>query len=340
MNILKNDYIKKRQFDVFDNIMPIFRIITVICLFLVLLKFGYLTLNPFSIANIFLFSYLFYSIVLLIFKNVRKRLAYKYQLLLPVIDMSLLTICIASSGGEASPYYMFYTMFIVFISISHGLKKSVIYTCICITSYAASILIVNGNISNIGFLRFFFFLAFSILSGLLEGKIHKHAYYLAIHDSLTSLYNYQYFYGSFEQLLEDSAKINQPISLAVIDVDNFKQFNDKYGHTEGDKLLTEFASIIKGLIRTEDIAARYGGDELVIIFPKTGHFTALKICQRLKDKTTQALFDAFNENITISIGISSFPDDGSNTKELFESADKALYKAKQAGKDTIAISNE
>jgi diguanylate cyclase (GGDEF)-like protein len=276
---------------------------------------------------------------LLIFKDAIKKVAITYPLFLPVVDISLLTLGIAFSGGETSPYYVFYSLFIVFVSMTYGLKHSLVFTIICISSYVVTILIVNGNISGDVFLKLFFFLALSILTGTLEVKIHKHTYYLAVHDSLTSLYNYQYFYDSLEHLLEESFKASRPVSLAVIDVDDFKRFNDKYGHLEGDRVLTVLASIIKPFVRANDIAARYGGDELVIIFPNTGHFTALKICQRLKEKIALDLSEVFKENVTISIGISTYPDDGSTSKELFESADKALYKAKRAGKDTIALCN-
>ena len=334
----KDDYIRKVLFKIFDDVIPVFRIIVVVILFLVLSGTGYIKAYPFSSANAFIYFYFAYATALLIFKNTRKKLAFRIPLLLPLLDLSLLTVGIVFSGGDSSPYYIFYTFFIAFMSITYGLEYSLKLTALCIIYYLAAIFIVNGSFTGTTFLKIFFFLAFSVFTGMLEEKIHKHAFSMATRDSLTSLYNYEYFYGSLDHILQESARLSRSVSLAVIDVDDFKLFNDKHGHLEGDRILSVISSQIKPLIRTDDVAARYGGDELVIIFPNTGNFAALKICERIKDHIVKGLNEAFDVKVTISIGISSYPDNGGTPAALFDSADKALYKAKQAGKNNIVLS--
>ena len=333
----KNDYIRQGLFNIFDEFVPVFRAIAVAILFLVLLKTSLIKIYPFSVGNAFIYCYFIYAAMLLIFKEVRKKLAGRFPLLLPLIDLTLLTMGIAYSGGEASPYYIFYTFYIVFMALTYGLKYSLVLTAMCILFYVAAILIVNGNISSVTGLKIFYFLAFSLFAGILEGKIHRHTFSMAIRDSLTSLYNYEYFYGSLDHILKESARLSRSVSLAVIDVDDFKCFNDKHGHLEGDRILSVIASIIKPLVRNDDVAARYGGDELVIIFPNTGKFAALKICERIKDNIVRGLNDVSDDKVTISIGISAYPDNGQTPAALFDSADKALYKAKQAGKNNIVL---
>lgn len=336
-DLKKNDYLKKVQFEISEDITHIFRTVAIVAMFLILLMLHIGGDSLFSKVKLVLYIYFVYSVVLLLFKNPRKKLAFRLPLLLPVIDVSLLTIGIILSGGETSPYFVFYAVFIAFVASAYGLKGSAVLGGISAVFYAAAIILANGSISGHGIIKFFFLALFSAFTGVLEEKIHRNAYSMAVHDSLTSLYNYQYFYGSLEHILQESAKVSRPVSLAVIDVDDFKLFNDKHGHLEGDRILSVIASIIKPYIRADDLAARYGGDELVVIFPNTGNFAALKICERIKDNIVSGLKEAFEDDITISVGIAAFPENGKTPFELFDSADKALYKAKKAGKNNIML---
>ncbi len=331
------DYFKQGLFNISDAFVPVFRAAAVVLFFLVLLGTGFIEVYPFSLGNASLYCYFVYAVLLLVFKKLRKTIAQAVPFLFPAIDLALLTIGIIYSGGESSPYYIFYTFYIAFMALTYGLKYSLVLTSICILLYVTAIYLTGGNITGIIALRVGYFIAFALFIGILEGKIFRHTFSIAIRDSLTSLYNYEYFYGSLDQILAESAKLSRSVSLAVIDVDDFKRFNDKHGHLEGDRILSVIASIIKPLVRSEDVAARYGGDELVIIFPNTGKFAALKICERIKDSIVKGLNDLFEEKVTISIGISAYPDNGQTPAELFDSADKALYKAKEAGKNNIVL---
>jgi len=162
----------------------------------------------------------------------------------------------------------------------------------------------------------------------------------AIHDSLTGLYNNHYFYKELKDEIEKSKRYGRVFSLVMFDIDDFKQINDRYGHIAGDRALVHLSDCIKRTIRKDvDIAARYGGDEFVIVFPNTSAENALKVCQRLLNlvRSEKVIFGEKEFYITLSMGISEFPRDGEESYFLFNHADEALYESKRLGKNRITI---
>jgi len=157
---------------------------------------------------------------------------------------------------------------------------------------------------------------------------------LSITDPLTQLYNRIFFIRSLEKEIIRLNRYNGELSVLFIDVDDFKKINDTYGHTVGDIVLKEFANLIRSSLRDVDIAARFGGEEFVIMLPNTGkegaYTTALRLQTLLKDTALAGL------NITVSIGISTYMH-GLNAKSLIERADKAMYKVKKTEKGKISF---
>lgn len=164
---------------------------------------------------------------------------------------------------------------------------------------------------------------------------------LSVTDSLTSLYNRRYFEKIVEELLLDAQKNHRLFSICMCDIDFFKNYNDKNGHIAGDFVLKTVAEILKKGIKGKDIVARYGGEEFIIAFPETSKDDAQKICEKLRKSIKEFKFpneeSQPNKDITVSFGISSFPEDGLTLKELIEAADKALYKAKEMGRDRVIL---
>jgi diguanylate cyclase (GGDEF)-like protein len=160
---------------------------------------------------------------------------------------------------------------------------------------------------------------------------------MAITDQLTSLYNHNFFYLRLDEEFDRSQRYETPISLIMMDIDNFKQINDKRGHRTGDAVLKEIARIIKGTVRKTDIVARYGGEEFVVILPHTRLQGAAEEAERIRrviEKCSSA--GIIGEVITVSLGVASYPFKGiTNSGDLVNRADKALYEAKQAGKNCV-----
>ena len=164
----------------------------------------------------------------------------------------------------------------------------------------------------------------------------------AITDALTNVYNYRYFHIQFEREMGRSDRHNKSFSIAMLDIDNFKQYNDTHGHLNGDRTLRLVAQRLLENIRKSDIVARYGGDEFVLIFPELeknkAQDLAQKLCSVIKKMKVPKKRSAPKTSLTISLGISTYPDDGKTENILLKKADDALYQAKMQGRDTVCIS--
>lgn len=162
---------------------------------------------------------------------------------------------------------------------------------------------------------------------------------LSRYDSLTDLLNR----GSFEtevcMEISRAKRNNDDLSLIFFDLDDFKKVNDSYGHQAGDDVLSGCATIIKREKRKEDIAARYGGEELVILLPNADKTIAMKVADRVRRSIEKMLISHDDRpiSVTVSGGVASFPVDASNKDDLIKSADRAMYRAKSFGKNTICL---
>lgn len=156
-------------------------------------------------------------------------------------------------------------------------------------------------------------------------------------DSLTELWNHGYFQYLLGVELERSKATETPMSLILLDIDDFKVYNDNLGHQAGDRILKDMAELLKNRSRKMDYVCRYGGEEFVIILPYTEKKEAFAIAERLREYIFkyQFLHEEIlpNKMITASLGLASFPDNGTTTAELLSYADKCLYEAKGKGKN-------
>lgn len=161
---------------------------------------------------------------------------------------------------------------------------------------------------------------------------------LSIYDPLTETYNRRYFTMRLLEEFSRAQKFSLNISFIMIDIDNFKKINDTYGHLVGDAVLKEIAKTIKENVREIDSVARLGGEEFAIIFPETDKTAAITVAERIRSRVSQKIIRAFDEvlSVTISAGVASFPQNTLYPDVLMEIADKALYQAKQSGKNQVS----
>lgn len=156
-------------------------------------------------------------------------------------------------------------------------------------------------------------------------------------DPLTGLFNRKFFNQEIELVVARAERHKEPLTLAVLDIDSFKQINDLYGHPTGDQVLTALGELVKGNVRASDVAARIGGEEIAILLPATNKDGAEELAERLLANIHEVKIKNKEEieiKFTVSIGIASF-NKGMTSEELISNADKALYKAKDKGKDRI-----
>lgn len=178
---------------------------------------------------------------------------------------------------------------------------------------------------------------------IIEIKMYEEKTKLALIDGLTGLYNRSYMNKVLSRETKRSKRHGGIFSVLFIDIDNFKKFNDTYGHLAGDRVLTHVSKILYIQSREEDVVTRYGGEEFVIVLPHTTKNAAVILAERLRKKIqaikTIPRSKTKMPKITISGGISEFPTDSTNTKDLLSCADRALFLAKEKGKNRISPYN-
>jgi len=162
---------------------------------------------------------------------------------------------------------------------------------------------------------------------------------LAITDGLTGVYNYRFFYQKLKEEFERAKRYETPLACIMMDLDFFKNINDKYGHMVGDTVLIELATKITENIRKNDVFARYGGEEFVLLLPHTSENGAYNEAERIRKAVENFHFSHVEEGeVKISLGISNYPADYINTPDdLLKCADTALYKAKKSGRNRTVV---
>lgn len=174
-------------------------------------------------------------------------------------------------------------------------------------------------------------------------RLHEEAQRLSLTDGLTGVWNRRYFQMQFRQVLATAQRFERPFSVLMMDLDHFKEVNDRHGHQRGDALLIEFSQRVTHLLREVDTFARYGGEEFICLLSETDVQGAVTTAEKIHDAIKGTPFGNMDEeliNLTVSIGVSSYPEHGDTFKSLVEAADQALYRAKQSGRDRVCLAQD
>jgi len=171
-----------------------------------------------------------------------------------------------------------------------------------------------------------------------EGEFYKE---LSRKDGLTDLYNHRFFHQLLETEVGRAARYNRVVSLLMIDIDDFKTYNDAHGHPAGDAALRRLAYLLRHSSRNCDYVARYGGEEFAIIVPEVAADAALRMGERIRSIIESSEFEGEDimpgGRLTISIGVATFPSHAQSQDDLLTHADRALYQAKTAGKNAVVL---
>ncbi len=160
-------------------------------------------------------------------------------------------------------------------------------------------------------------------------------------DGLTQVGNYRHFHHVLQQEIDRQRRFGRPLTLLMIDIDDFKKVNDRFGHLAGDMVLIKIASLLREEVRGFDYVARYGGDEFTVILPEISGIEALTVGRRIMTSIGQNEFTSPDMKDlgrpSVTIGIANFPQDASEVRELVAKADEAMYAGKRAGKNCICV---
>jgi diguanylate cyclase (GGDEF)-like protein len=274
-------------------------------------------------------------------------------------DLVILSLLAYFSGGFESPVlvlFIFYIMVATFL-IHHKKAVQKTYTAmilvVVIFFSTAGLAVSSKNITTmIGFnviLLFAHFISAYLSRNLKENEkklqelLHKFRKE-SVTDGLTGLYNQSHFFLLLNLQMERSKRYGTPFSLIIFDVDNFKNYNDTNGHIAGSSALKRVGDLMKEAFRTGDMLAKYGGDEFVVILPNSDKIGAFLGAERIREMVESEHFEGGEHQpkgkVTLSLGISAYPEHGADTREILDRADKALYSAKEGGRNKTVIYSE
>lgn len=172
-----------------------------------------------------------------------------------------------------------------------------------------------------------------------NSRLYNETQLQAITDGLTKVYNHRFFQERLADEIERASRFQHSLSLLMLDIDHFKQYNDTYGHLKGDEVLAEIANILRMVSRKTDIVARYGGEEFAILLPETTKEGARVTAEKILNTVDEHEFPGPDPNtftqLTVSIGVATYPREATSTPDLIRKADNRLYEAKKKGRNRV-----
>jgi len=172
-----------------------------------------------------------------------------------------------------------------------------------------------------------------------NSQLYKLTKRLSITDELTGLFNYRYLQQRLDDEIERAKRYSRSLSMLMLDADDFKKFNDTYGHIAGDLALAEIGQVLRTAVREIDVVCRYGGEEFSVVLPETDAEGAFVVAEKVREAVATHSFADGDGNrgvhVTVSIGLATFPSSAADREELLRQADDALYQAKHLGRDRV-----
>ncbi|OLE38769.1 MAG: hypothetical protein AUG48_00930, partial [Actinobacteria bacterium 13_1_20CM_3_68_9] len=260
----------------------------------------------------------------------------------PLLGTTLVSVGVYFGGADATSAYAMYYFWIV-LAACYFLRPAMAATHLALASagYALALVALEGV--AVPALQWAVatgtLLVVAILMTALRSQMERMLVELgaaARTDSLTGLANRRELEERFVGELERSTRGGRPLSIVVLDLDWFKEFNDRFGHAAGDRALVQLGEALKRATRTSDVVARLGGEEFAVLAPETDEREGYQLAERLRAEV-RAAFARQPEKMTVSCGVASFPVHGIGMGELLHSADRALYEAKEAGRDRSIV---
>ena len=262
------------------------------------------------------------------------------------IVLVFVTLLIGMTGGHESPYFFGYILLVGAAAMSASDIGAAVLAIISSLAYVGVVIVDAGSVpltpvdlGQVAFNLIAIALVMYVASviGREQRRARDEALRLSRHDSLTALHSRDYFTTELEQEILRAARTGRSFAVAMMDLDGLKAANDRFGHDWGDNLLRAVADVLRGDIRVTDVAARYGGDEFVLMLTETDLSGAILVAEKVRVDISRIALPHNGAVIrtSASFGIVTFPQDGRTSAELLRRADLAMYEAKRRGRDQI-----
>ncbi|MDD5287182.1 MAG: GGDEF domain-containing protein [Desulfuromonadaceae bacterium] len=289
--------------------------------------------------------------VLLFFYNLNARygiMSRKYSPFKTFIDLMVFLAFIVAvcwyTGKITSPFMSLIYLILMASALTQGRRVTYFMAALAITSYAllASVDFLELNYYLTHILEVFPFMLIAHLGAMLAGEsetARREVERLSLTDEVTGINNMRNFFLLADVQEKLAKRHKRTFAICMIDADNLKKVNDKYGHFAGTTLIQQVARTITANIRNSDISARYGGDEFVIMFNETSKEDVISAVERIVSSMAATPFDFEGTSITttLSAGLAGYPEDGEDVRRVMANADEAMYVSKRSGKNRLTI---
>lgn len=255
----------------------------------------------------------------------------QWQALLIVgLNTSMVTILVHLRG--ASQFTLaFYMLNVGFATVAFGEQLGLATALLSVMAQMQLSMMTNQPQQPLAEIALMLAVLLTLVAILMRiNRLQKHA----LHDAVTGLRNHRYFQVRLRDELKRSERNGVSTALVLLDLDDFKRVNDRYGHAIGDQVLRQVGQVLEQNARASDVVCRYGGEELAVILPETGAGDAKMVAERFR-KAVEQLGEPASNPVTISVGVANYPDHAGHSDELIAAADAAMYRAKRSGKNCV-----
>jgi len=262
------------------------------------------------------------------------------------VAITLVTLLIILTGQEGSPFFFAYPLLVAGSALVVAPRVTLVLAALASMDYVIAIATDRHNVPVSG--QAMVLVALNIVSMLMlayvasyiareQRRSRQAAIRLSTVDSLTGLFNRAFLFSAVEREIQRSSRSGRRFGLLMMDLDGLKSVNDRFGHFQGDQVIKAVSQVIRSGVRRIDIAARYGGDEFVVLLPETEPTGAYILAEKIRQDVAELSVSAGGAEIrtSMSIGAVAYPDDGLTVDNLLISADRAMYISKHRGKNRV-----
>lgn len=259
------------------------------------------------------------------------------------LAITFATFLVLLTGGHESPFFFTFPLIVGAAALVVRPTATFVLSIAAAIGYIVATTVGSGpptpvQLATVAIdLTALFLLAFvGSVIGREQRRSRDAALRLSAVDPLTGLFNRAFFFAALEREMARSARSGRGFCLLMLDLDELKAINDRFGHHAGDAVLRAVSDTIRGGIRRIDIAARYGGDEFVALLPETDPTGGWVLAEKIRLGVADREIDGLAERPTVSVGVVAYPRDGASADDLMISADRAMYLSKRAGRNRVA----